>query len=126
MERAHPLIAVKEGMAVYDSNGHKVGSVRQVFMGAPSDEAASFARVDPDTIDPEMYAEESVFEDGLEALRVNMDIPDTVRKRLLHHGYVRIDSSGLFRTDRFAFTEQVASVSDDGVRLSVEGDSLVH
>jgi hypothetical protein len=110
---------IKEGMPVRDSNGDSVGTVKEVFFGTGDDEAEAYTTetvVGPDDggITPDIA---ETFGDG-------EDLPDVVRKRLLTHGYIRIDTG--FGGDRFAMADQITGVSEDGVRLSVLQDGLVH
>jgi hypothetical protein len=48
-----------------------------------------------------------------------------MRARLLRHGFIRIDTSGLFAADRYAMPEQLASVSNDRVTLRVTREELM-
>jgi hypothetical protein len=49
-----------------------------------------------------------------------------MRARLLRTGYIKIDSPGfLIETDRYVPSDQIASVTDDTVRLRVTKDTLV-
>ncbi len=52
-------------------------------------------------------------------------LPREVIERLRQQGFIRIDSAGLFASDRYATAEQIASVSHEGVRLAVSGDELL-
>jgi hypothetical protein len=113
------LSIVEEGMAVMDSAGDRIGTVAEIYFGTYSDEAEDYTTramggpsstgINPDIADP---------------FSANEDLPDLLRKRLLTHGYIRIDT-GMLDSDHFAMADQVVGVSDDTVRLSVPKDELV-
>lgn len=117
----NPINSVREGMHVFDKAGHQIGHVDQVQM---SDE-------DTETPNVEVVANEHA-EDGrntltnalLEAFRVD-DVPEELHEQLLREGFIRLDADGLFAADRYIFPEQIASVSDDGVKLKVSRDELI-
>jgi hypothetical protein len=52
-------------------------------------------------------------------------VPDELRARLLQHGFIRIDVSGLLAADRYALPEEIESVTDAGVKLRVRQDDLI-
>jgi len=52
-------------------------------------------------------------------------VPETLRQRLLRHGFLRIDSTGLFAADRYVMPAQIADVSEDHVTLQVTRDELI-
>jgi len=66
----------------------------------------------------------SLITDIAEAFRGD-DLPETVRARLLHDGFVRMDAEGLFNADRYILPDQIAGVSGDKVTLNVTKDELV-
>ena len=69
--------------------------------------------------------EESLIDNLADAFTADDPLPEAVRGRLMREGFIRIDSSGLFASDRFALPDQIISVSDDCVRLSVMADKLI-
>ncbi len=117
----NPINSVREGMHVFDKAGHKIGHVDQVQM---SDE-------DTETANVEVVANEHA-EDGrntfaealLEAFRID-DVPEELHEQLLREGFIRLDADGLFAADRYILPEQIASVSNDEVRLKVTKDELI-
>jgi uncharacterized protein YrrD len=111
------LNGVREGMNVYDSKGDQVGTVADVYMG--SDGVTSDPR-------PDFPAEDSFVEDLAELFTGDDTIPDVLQRRMLQEGYIRVDTAGLFRSDRFILLDQISGVSADGVRLNVRQDSLIH
>ena len=51
-------------------------------------------------------------------------MPDTVRNRLLHHGYIRLDG-GLFQGDRYVLADCISGVHGDTVMLLDDKDDLI-
>ncbi len=106
------MAQVREGMAVYDSDGHKVGKVVSLYMGATSDApnsgtvpvtTAGSDPMDPNTLD--LYDP-----DGR--------LPDVVRRRMYQAGFIRIDG-GLLKGTRYALREQIAGVGEDRIDLNI-------
>jgi hypothetical protein len=95
-----PLAQIREGMAVVDAAGEKIGTVRQVYLGG------------------EELSEATVLGDS--ALN---DVPAGLRSRLAAAGFVEI-GTGLLQANRYATGEQVAAVDAEGVRLAVGKDAL--
>jgi hypothetical protein len=116
--------AIREGMAVYDRADRKVGTVRGVFMGSVDPEdarrQAAEAAPPPPVDDPGSALPRAV----AQAFRPNESIPDELRERLEHKGYIAIDRAGLFAGDRYATADQIARVADDRVLLSASSDEL--
>lgn len=116
------LRTVHEGMKVYDSSRKEIGRVDWVQYGND----------DPETPDIEASTTEGVDEprntglvaDIIDALRVD-DLPEPIRQRLLMQGFVRIDAEGLFAADRYVLPDQIGSVVDDELVLTVEKSELV-
>jgi hypothetical protein len=53
------------------------------------------------------------------------NMPQVLRNRMRHNGFVRI-GGGLLRGTRFALREQVAGVDDNRVRLNVREAELIN
>ena len=111
------LTRISEGMTVYDRENDKVGAVRSVHLGAVSAEDDKRG-LGSATTAAEETAGSSLLEDFARVFA-----PDTAR--LLRHGFIRIDTAGLFAADRYAMPEQIASVSDDRVTLRVTREELM-
>jgi hypothetical protein len=94
------LARVQEGMAVYDRDRHKVGTVRDCYLGG---EDLSEAALPPDS-----------------ALA---DVPQALRGRLGASGFIEI-APGLLGAHRYASGDQLASIDGDGVHLNVGADEL--
>ncbi|MDQ4077383.1 MAG: PRC-barrel domain-containing protein [Chloroflexota bacterium] len=117
------IAQVREGMDVYDSEGDKIGTVKDVFAGAGSDVVEGYAEGVDTVRRTESYPGDSILEDFAEVFDAD-DMPNEMRERLLQHGYIQIDG-GLIGGDYYALVDQIAGVSREGVRLLVESDELV-
>lgn len=118
------LNQVEEGMSVCDNSGQKIGSVRQIFLGAVTDEMNERGRGPATASSPE-WRDDTLVDNLAEAFSAEDPLPEAVRGRLLRHGFMRIDTSGIFASDRFALPDQIESVSEDCVRLRVTKDELI-
>lgn len=98
--RADLLARVQEGMAVYDRDHHKVGTVKDCYLGG---EDLSEAVLAPDS-----------------ALA---GVPQALRNRLAASGFVEI-ATVLLSAHRYAAGHQLAAVDAEGVHLNVSGDEL--
>ena len=119
---AHDLLArVHEGMDVVDVDGHRLGSVADVFMGDVADTplAGGEPQRGSDMVTP---GEGSIVNDVARLFSDN--IPATLRNRLQHNGFVRVDG-GLLGRNRFALREQVATVDGKRVLLNVRAEELI-
>ena len=110
---------VREGMDVFDADGDKVGEVDLVRMG------------DPEAVTTEGQEAPGGVDDGgligdvarAFGARDEPRVPDSLRARMIHDGFIRIDGGFLGKT-RYAIADQIARVEGDGVRLSVTKDEL--
>jgi hypothetical protein len=117
------LNQVHEGMQVCDSSGDQIGTVRRVFLGAVSDETNQRGG-GPATAPTPEWQDETLIDYVAKAF-ADEPLPEVLRDRLLRHGFIHIDISGLFTSDRFALPDQIESVSDDCVRLRLTKDELI-
>ena len=116
------LEKVRKGMTVLDPSGAEIGTVEFVHL---SDEDPSTPGPKPVTAGPSTREERPSFvEFFADAFRTD-DVPEPLQERLLRHGFMRLDASGLFSADRYVMPEQIASVSGDQVTLAVGKDALV-
>jgi hypothetical protein len=118
------LTQIYEGMTVYDRAGDKIGTVEHVYLGGVSEEADKRGG-GPETVPSLGRGESSLIEDFAQAIFPSDQLPETLRQRLLRHGFIRIDSTGLFAADRYVMPDQIADVSDDRVTLRVTRDELI-
>ncbi|AKR57339.1 hypothetical protein XM25_16435 [Devosia sp. H5989] len=111
------------GMRVFDNHHRHIGVVDDFKY---SDEDPS--RPGPETagINPgDMKGRDSIIDNLAEAFHPN-ELPEEIRERLLNEGYVRLDADGLFAADRYILPEQIASVGDDEITLTVDSkDELI-
>ena len=117
------LNQIHENMRVCDSIGEEIGRVREVFLGAVADTANQRGRGPATASTPEMRDETLV--DQIAESFADAPLPEVLRERLLREGFIRIDSNGLFASDRFALPDQIESVSDDCVQLRLAKAELI-
>lgn len=118
------LSQVQEGMRVCDREGDEIGTVRQVFLGNVSDKTDERGGGPATASNPD-WREGTLIDNLAEGLSADETLPETLRERLLRQGYIRIGTSGLFASDRFALPDQIESVSHDCVRLHLKKDELI-
>lgn len=118
------LSQVQEGMRVCESDGQEIGTVRRVYLGAVSD-TTEYREVGPATASDPSWRDDNLIDNLAEAFSADDPLPETLRGRLLREGFIRIDTHGLFASDRFALPDQIDSVSDDCVRLKLTRDELI-
>jgi hypothetical protein len=118
------LTQIYEGMTVYDRAGEKLGTVERVYLGEVSNEVDKRGG-GPVTAPSPGGGESSLIEDVATAIFPSDHVPETLRQRLLRHGFLRIDSTGLLAADRYVMSDQIADVSGDRVTLRVTRDELI-
>jgi hypothetical protein len=118
------LTRVYEGMKVYDEIGEKIGTVEYVYPGDLTEAADEHG---PALATPSSFEDHqnSLIEDFARDVALSEQVPDPWRERLLHHGFLRINSTGLFTADCYVMPEQIASVSDDHVRLHISRREVI-
>jgi hypothetical protein len=130
-EMGDPILEqVHEGMRVVDPNDKEVGTVDTVYFGEVSqrDEQEGLGPAGISAGDhPDLDEDRVSFAfGGADPFRANPnDEGDRlIRDRLLREGFVKVDP-GLFASDVFILPGQIASVSNDEVRLRVPKDDLI-
>ena len=118
------LNEIHEDMRVCDRDDNEIGTVRKVFLGAVTDETNERGGGSATAPDPELR-DDTLIDNLAEAFAADDPLPETLRERLLRHGYIRIDTHGLFASDRFALPDRIDSISDDCVRLRLMKDELI-
>lgn len=114
MESPEWYAVIKPGMPVFDSNGVVVGRVEDVHQG-----------YDPPGVPrPEADADEDLFEALKETFDPVEELDEDMRKRLYQAGFIRVDGPNLLGSDRYIDTDTISEVSDEGVHLNVERDTL--
>ena len=113
---------IRKGMKVYDSLRNEIGTVDDFRFS----ENAGSPNIEVEDIDAsDRRGETSLVEDIAEAFSPDDDLPEVLRDRLLTEGYVRLDTKGLFASDRYILPEQIASSSGDTLQLNVSKDELM-
>ena len=120
MQTSSSLRFVEQGMRVFDREHHEIGKVDWVQFG---DDDPETPEVEPSG--PSGRRTDATLFDVLARAFTADNVPEEVRDRLLHQGFVRIDADGLFAADRYVMPEQIASVSGDGMTLNVSKDQLI-
>jgi hypothetical protein len=117
------LLQVYEGMAVYDQTGNKIGTVEYVYLGELTEQDEEFGQEQlASTLES---SDGSLIEDFARAIVLTEQVSDTLRERLLCHGFMRINSTGFFSADRYVMPTQIASVADDRIMLCVSREKLI-
>lgn len=116
------LHTIHNGMDVMDDTGNVIGTVQQVYLGEM--EAQGISEVPPtDELKPN--AARTLTENLARVFTVDeSNMPQELRERLLHDGYIRMDS-GLIHLPRYILPENIATVTPDEVVLNVERDALI-
>jgi hypothetical protein len=115
---------IREGMNVHDRNGDHIGKVEHVYFGSDAGTTQQHTAGAASAPDPSLRGN-SFVDNIAEAIFGDDDLPETLRARLINNGFLRIDSAGLFASDRYVMREQIASVSGDDVHLNVTRDELI-
>lgn len=120
MQTSSSLRFVEQGMRVFDREHHEIGKVEWVQFGDD----------DPETLEveasgPRRGRDDDTLFDVIAKAFTSDNVPDELRDRLVHQGFVRIDADGLFQADRYVMPEQIDSVSGEGLTLNVTKDELI-
>jgi hypothetical protein len=124
MQENVSLTHIREGMSVYDVENDHIGDVDEVYFGAASPTQQELG-TGPATVTSADIPRDQPIADAIASIFDPGEIPEELAERLLHSGYIRVDSAGLFAADRYIMPDQIASVSDDEVHLSVSREQLI-
>jgi hypothetical protein len=119
------LEQIHEGMKVYDQSQKEVGKVKSIYFGSVADAAnnpGQMPETNSGTTNPYPH---TFLNDFANALDDPEEIPEVMRSRLAYNGYIRIDTTGWFSRDAYAMPDQIGSVAEDKVYLTVTADELV-
>ena len=140
MDRRVSLIErVREGMAVVDAAGERIGTVERVRFGDGEGGAGGRGTVRPDNVAPAgpglpgsggsgaapgFMPAGSVDDDAYDSHGDDLAAP--VRDRLRAGGYMKVDGPGpgFLDTDRYVPADAIAAVRDDAVVLAVRKGEL--
>ncbi len=124
VERANDkLTQVYEGMTVYSRTGNRIGTVEYVHRGELAEVDDEYGQ-GPAALTILDDSEGSFIEDYARTVILTERVPDRVRAQLLHQGFIKINSTGLFASGRYVLPEQIASVSTAGVTLHIGRSEL--
>ena len=120
-----PLERVREGMAVLDESGMRLGTVKRVQMGEPGAVTTAGESGGAGTggvaVAPADSSGTSTALGGaipfVPAPSDEPDVPDPLRTRLRRVGFIEIDGSDLDGANRYVPGDRVADVAADTVRL---------
>lgn len=123
-DQGNRLNQVHSGMTVYDVSGEDIGEVAFVYLGATTATEREFGDgVAAVALDRE--PDQNGFLGSLADALDPQDMPEEMAQRLQYSGYIRIDSKGLFTSDRYATAEQISSVAENEVHLNVAFEDLL-
>lgn len=112
-----------KGMKVYDSTDARIGTVED-FKFTDEDPATPGAEtVDVNPI--ERQPDNDLVHAIARAFSPDDNLSDELKDRLIRKGFVRIDGEGLFAADRYITPDQIASVRDDRLVLTVAKSELM-
>lgn len=124
---------VREGMAVVDADGQRIGTVERVRFGDGGDGEGVRGRVRPDNVapggpglpgsggsgggEPGFLPLGAVGDEAYD--QGWSDVPGPVRQRLVSGGYLKVDGPGpgFLDTDRYVPADAIAEVTADAVVL---------
>ena len=118
------LKSIHEGMEVHDSQEHKIGTVKEVYFGASSDEMKKHGAGAATAPNPDLR-DDTLIDDIARGIFDTDDLPEEVRQRMINEGFVRVDPTGLFKGDRYVLPEQIAQVHEGHMHLNVKIDDLI-
>ena len=113
---------VHKGMKVFDRTNHEIGRVED-FKFSENEDQPGIVPGDIDAADRRQDG--GLVEDLAEAFVPDDELPETLRDRLLSEGFIRLDTKGLFASDRYIFPEQIDSSSGEALMLNVSKDELL-
>jgi hypothetical protein len=113
--------AVRVGMKVFDSEGHHIGKVD----GLKFPENATAPEIEVAEIDDIVDERDETIIGAVAEAFGQEDVPEPLRSQLLRDGYVHLDASGLFASDRYILPEQISALSAEGIKLNVTKDALI-
>ena len=120
MHSTASLRQIHQGMKVIDSTNKEIGEVEMVMFG---DDDPSTPELESSGISPRQRRDSLI--DNLAAAFRTDELPEEIREKLLHQGFIRVDVDGLFAADRFVLPDQIGSIAGDAVTLTVTRNELM-
>lgn len=106
------LSQIAEGMEVYDSDGHRIGTVEAFRLGEGTLKASRTNIV-------------TIVEELAETMGKHKELPTAFYTRLYEEGFVRV-RRGILRSDVLIFSKQIEDIQADAIYLNVEQGELLH
>jgi hypothetical protein len=123
--QAHSVLSrIRDGMDVYDRENEHIGTVDEVHFGAATDTQLQRGTGPVTTTPADKPGGDSLIGAIVESINPS-EVPQELEERLMSTGYIRLDSAGLFASDRYVTPDQIATFVDDKVYLSVKRDELI-
>jgi hypothetical protein len=109
------------GMKVFDNRHKEIGKIDGLKFPENEDDPSVPAELDGTD---KSGGRETLLQAVAEAFGDD-PIPEPLRTRLLTEGYIRLDTKGLFASDRYILPSQIGTISGDEVQLNVTKDDLI-
>jgi len=116
------LQSIHKGMTVFDLERNEIGTVEYVQFG---DETDADPGTESTTVSPALKQRDNSLVGDLMSVFVTDKVPEALRSRLMLSGFVRLESSGLFSSDRYISPDQIRSVEAGHVILNVYKKDLI-
>ncbi len=114
---------IREGMKVYDSAMHAIGTVESF---RATDEAPDHPDVDAAGVSPVLEDDPHTLPNLIaDVFRPDDELPTEMKERALREGFVVLDADGFLASDRYIFPEHIDRVEGDSLVLSVRKDDLL-
>ncbi len=125
------LEQIHEGMKVYDRQDNEIGTVESVFFGSVSPADADRGQGPAGVSEADEMRDNTpvlfdfAFSGAVSSAGDEDEARELIRSRLLREGYIEVDGAGLLAKDMYVLPDQVQTVSDDRIHLSVSRDDLI-
>ena len=114
---------VHEGTKVFDANNRELGTVDRVFLG--EQDAHAPTTVQSATLIPSPNLAPDFPIGVLQRVFGQDELPETLRNRLLQHGFVHVNVPGLLRPNRYVLPDQITQVTNEGIVLKATKEELI-
>jgi len=118
------MTRIMDGMTVYNKDGDKIGTVDYVKFSDEDPNQPGIATVSAmDTADEQTIDIVKSFADVL--TNEGDHLPQELRDRLNHSGYIRLNSSGFFESDYYIPLNMVTAVIGGNVHIGATKEQLI-
>jgi len=114
------LTKVQKDMAVFDRDGNRIGTVKDIQFG---DEDLERPGVETSTGQTPEVEGNQLIRDVVGAIKPDERILPELKARLKRYGYIKVNT-GLLSADRYAGADQIASVGENRLDLNAALDEL--